>query len=224
MLTNKQSGFTTMEAILALVIATVITFATYGIYRAGHRAKTPASTATTTQSKSTQAASSQETCTAPADWKEHANATYGYSFSYPGSDQVEGLGLNGDYGSGVLNSMDTNAPKSLFFANVLIWPGGSTLGVDADDVRNAFRTGGIKRVAELSLQLNTGVQGSAKTVGALTPYNMCGSTGWGFKVKGNFMTGFIKDTGSSKMVDEETSFIFAASKDTIYRIEFTSSD
>src|SRR2546430_1268534 len=215
---KQQSGFTTMEAILALVIATVITFATYGIYRAGHRAKTPISAAAP-QNKST-GTTAQESCTAPSDWKAYSG-THGY-FYYPASYELTHTGVGEESAIALLNKVNTT-PKVVFLVGSTKWSDIAGIGMDADAVKSAYQEGGVKQVAQLSHDLNVGTKKPSKAVGPLVPFSLCGNTAWGFTVSGDFTEGFAADRGG-ELLDEETSMIFAASDNIYYQMKFPTSD
>lgn len=141
------------------------------------------------------------------NWLTYVNSIHGYTFQYPDnftvndSEDGETPTPNGTYHVSLrkINSTDTFPD---FTIDVLHTPEWTTLGDGyntADIFKNAFKTGGIKKVAELSREMNIKDQESPnKMVTDLKELSYSNGSGYGFTVADSFLSGFTENDSSGE--------------------------
>lgn len=221
---KNQKGFTVVEALLIFIIVGILGGAGWYVYNSNQKTNDSLTKADSSSSETT-STENDKSCEQPGDWKEFINPEYKHSYYFPGTHEAVVLdGLGGNYGD--LVSDPNNSETNLFTLDVLLWPGGTTLGNangGADAFKKAMNEGGVKAVAQLSQKINKEDENPNivnKKVSNVKSFNICKGEAWGFTVTKGFTTSFIKSEGSGHILDNETTVVYVGNGTSIYLAEF----
>jgi hypothetical protein len=171
------------------------------------------------------------TCTIDPDWKTTENKIYGYEFSYPARYKSSvNEGISGSLGNFVEIADPESEEINQVEIEALLWTvngeQSGSIGVETDEVRSIYESGGVKELASKSLDLNK-IEDSdpniEKSVGALRDVKLCDSVAWGFDVGGTFVNGFIAKTGEQP-VDVLSTIIFVEDDSNVYKVTYPRGD